>query len=218
MACAPDPVHARRRALLRGIAIAAAAASLPSLPGCGGRTPALPKLGPQDVVLAFGDSLTYGTGARAEESYPAVLAGLINRNVVRSGVPGEQTAGGLARLPDVLAEHGPRLVLLCLGGNDMLRKQPGDAIVANLRAMARLIRGQGRALVLLAVPQPAIFGGAATFYAELAKELDVPLEPSVINDVLRDNGLKSDPIHPNAAGYRKIAEAVAALLRRAGAV
>ena len=188
------------------------------LAACGGGSGKLPPLPSDAVVLAFGDSLTYGTGARAEESYPAVLAGLIGRNVVRSGVPGEQTAGGLARLPDVLAEHEPRLVLLCLGGNDMLRKQPKDAIVANLRSMARLVRGQGRGLVLLAVPQPAIFGGTAAFYAELAKELDVPLEASAINDVLRDNGLKSDPIHPNAAGYRKIAEAVAALLRRAGAV
>ena len=75
---------------------------LASVVGCGAKTPKLGKLAPGDVVVAFGDSLTFGTGANEAESYPAVLAQLISRKVVRAGVPGEQTDGGLARLQGVL--------------------------------------------------------------------------------------------------------------------
>jgi lysophospholipase L1-like esterase len=180
--------------------------------------PQLPRLGPDDVVLAFGDSLTFGTGARDEESYPDVLAGLIQRKVVRAAVPGEVTAQGLRRLSQALDTHRPRILLLCLGGNDMLRRVNDATIVANLRAMIAQARQHGTTVVLLGVPRPALFGGSATFYAELADEYGLAYEGEAINTVLRDPGLKSDPIHPNAQGYRKIAEAIATLLRQRGAL
>ncbi|MDP2252857.1 MAG: GDSL-type esterase/lipase family protein, partial [Thiobacillus sp.] len=91
------------------------------------RVPTLPKLDSHDVIVAFGDSLTHGTGASADTAYPAVLASLTGLAVINAGVPGDTTSSGLARLPAVLEEHRPRLVLLCLGGNDMLRKQPESA-------------------------------------------------------------------------------------------
>lgn len=192
-------------------------AAMLALAGCG-KPPQLPPIGANDVVLAFGDSLTFGTGAAEAESYPIVLGGLIKRNVVRAGVPGEITAQGLQRLPEVLDQHRPKLVVLCLGGNDMLRRIDDSTIAANLREMIRLIRGRGAAVVMLGVPKPALFGGAAKFYADLAAELAVPYEGEIINAVLRDNALKSDPIHPNAQGYRRIAEQLAAFFKKAGAI
>lgn len=193
-------------------------AALALLAACSGKSPKLPRLDASDIVLAFGDSLTFGTGAAETESYPAVLSDLIKRNVVRSGVPGEVTAHGLQRLPEALQSHKPKIVLLCLGGNDMLRRIDDKTIVSNLREMIQLIRRQGAAVVLLGVPKPAIFGGTAAFYADLAKELGVHYEGEIITAVLRDNGLKSDPIHPNALGYRRIAERLAAFLKKSGAV
>ena len=178
----------------------------------------LPLLGPDDVVLAFGDSLTFGTGAREEESYPEVLSGLIGRKVVREGVPGEMTQQGLQRLGRVLEAHKPKILLLCLGGNDMLRRVDDGRIAANLRQMISAARQRGIAVVLLGVPRPVLFGGAATFYAELADESGLVYEAEVLNDVLRDPALKSDPIHPNAAGYRRIAERIAALMKERGAL
>lgn len=188
------------------------------LGGCGGSTPKVAKLATTDVVLAFGDSLTYGTGAKAEESYPAVLSQLLGRNVVRAGVPGEQTAGGLQRLPGALDEHQPRLVIVCLGGNDMLRKGSPAAIEANLRAMLKEIRGRGLDAVLVGVPAPGLITSAPEFYEKLAKEFGVPYEGKIVTSVLYKPDLKSDPIHPNADGYRRMAEAIAKLLRDAGAV
>ncbi|HWQ40269.1 MAG TPA: arylesterase [Burkholderiales bacterium] len=192
--------------------------SLSVLAACGREVPPLPRLGPEDKVLAFGDSLTYGTGAAPQESYPEVLARVIGRTVVASGVPGETTTGGLARLDAVLEEHQPRILLLCLGGNDMLRKVGAATIESNLRKMVEIARRRGIAVVMIAVPEPALFGGTASFYRRIADDFALPLEDEVLNDVLKDNRLKSDPIHPNAEGYRRVAEAIADLLREAGAV
>ena len=185
---------------------------------CGKSTPQLPRLGANDTLLAFGDSLTYGTGAREEESYPAVLQGLIARHVVRAGFPGEVTEQGVQRLPELLDQHHPRLLLLCMGGNDMLQKLDPAATEANLRTMVRMARERGVAVVLIAVPKAELFGGVAEVYAKLAGEFGIPLENQVLKDVLYDRAYKSDQIHPNAEGYRKVAEAVAKLLHRAGAV
>ena len=186
--------------------------------GCGEKVPRLPRLGANDVVVAFGDSLTYGTGAAEDDSYPAVLAQLIGRRVVRAGVPGEVTAQGVQRLPGVLDEYRPRLVIVCLGGNDMLRKMDPSQTKANLGAMLHELRRRGISTVLVGVPKPALLTSAAGFYAELAEEFHVPYEGEVVTNVLYSADMKSDPIHPNAKGYRRMAEALAKLLREAGAV
>jgi lysophospholipase L1-like esterase len=192
------------------LAIAALAA------GCG--QPALPRLTQNDVILAFGDSLTYGTGADAQDSYPEVLAGLISRKVVRDGAPGETTGEGLERLEASLDEHRPKLLLLCMGGNDLLRKVDPIVTEANLRSMIQLARARGVSVVLIGVPEPKLFGGVAPFYGRIADDLDLPLEDDVLPGVLRDNALKSDAIHPNAQGYRRMAEAIAELLQDVGAL
>jgi len=188
------------------------------LAACGEKPPPLPRLGGDDVVLAFGDSLTYGTGAATQEAYPSVLSKLISRQVVGAGVPGETTADGLERLPAVLDDVKPRLLLLCMGGNDMLRKVDSASIESNLRAMVQLAKARGIGVVLIGVPTPQLFGDPPGFYDRIAKEFSLPLEKKVLNDVLFDRSLKSDPIHPNAVGYRRIAQALADLLQKAGAV
>jgi len=191
---------------------------LSAITACGDATPKLPKLASTDVILAFGDSLTYGTGAGESESYPVVLSQLIGRQVVAAGFPGEVTAGGLERLPEVLDEVKPRILLLCMGGNDMLRGTGYAAAEANLRAMIQAAKERGVSVVLIAVPQPALFSGNAPFYETVAHDNGLPLEDSVLKSLMYDNDYKADPIHPNARGYRKMAEAIARLLRKAGAV
>jgi lysophospholipase L1-like esterase len=207
--------HAALSAQHLAVALAALVLTLSS---CGSSTPKLPKLAPTDVILAFGDSLTYGTGAGESESYPVVLSQLIGRRVVAAGFPGEVTAGGLERLPEVLDEVKPRILLLCMGGNDMLRGTGHAAAEANLRAMIQAAKERGISVVLIAVPQPALFSGNAPFYETVARDNGLPLEDSVLKSLMYDNDYKADPIHPNARGYRKMAEAIARLLREAGAV
>jgi lysophospholipase L1-like esterase len=185
---------------------------------CGQKVPRLAPVGPNDVIVAFGDSLTFGTGAAEHESYPAVLAQLLQRNIVRAGVPGETTGGGLARLEHVIDEHRPALMIVCLGGNDMLRKLDETQIRNNLREIITTIKRRGVDVALVGVPKPALITSAPAFYAELAQEFDIPYDGKVVTDVLYRAELKADPIHPNAKGYRRIAEAIAELLKKAGAV
>ena len=182
------------------------------------RAPTLPKLSPDDIIVAFGDSLTHGTGASDATAYPAVLASLIGHTVINAGVPGDTTASGLQRLPAVLSEYKPRLVLLCLGGNDMLKRQPTATTENNLRLLVQTIRASGANVVLIGVPEPKLFGGAPDFYTRVAEDMKLPLERDVFNDVLKDNHLKSDPIHANAAGYHQVAERLAVFLRKTGAL
>lgn len=182
------------------------------------KTVAIPKLSADVVVLAFGDSLTHGTGASEAESYPAQLAAMVGRKVVRAGVPGEVSESGLARLPAALDEHAPKLLILCHGGNDFLRKLPRDKAAENVRAMVRLAQSRGIAVILIGTPEPGLTVSTPAFYAEIAKEFRIPYEGEVMGNVLRSAALKSDTVHPNAAGYRVIAEKLAGLLRKAGAV
>ena len=188
------------------------------LAGCGGELPALTKLPPGAVILAFGDSLTHGSGARTEEAYPAVLAELTGLTVVNRGIPGEVTAKGLARLPVVLDEVRPQLMILCHGGNDMLRKKGTAQAAENIRRMVRLAREHGAQVMLIGVPAPGLLLGTAEFYEPLAEELAAPIEAEALADILSERDFKSDTIHPNAAGYRRLAEAVRDKLREVGAL
>jgi acyl-CoA thioesterase-1 len=192
--------------------------ALGSLTACGARTSPLPRLGADAVVLAFGDSLTFGTGAEPQQSYPAQLEKLIGRKVVSAGVPGELSAEGLARLPSALEEAKPGLVILCHGGNDFLRKLDDVQAASNLRAMVRMAKAQGAQVVLIGVPKPGLLPSPAGFYEDIAKEFKLPYEETALRKILTDNALKADLVHPNAAGYAQLAAAVAALLKKAGAV
>lgn len=199
--------------LLRVLAVLIAALAT----ACG-ESAKLPPLGPDAVVLAFGDSLTYGTGASEAQSYPAQLESLIGRKVVAAGVPGEVSAQALARLPAALEAHRPQLLVLCIGGNDFLRNLGRAQVEANVRRMIFLAQERGAGVLLIGTPEKSLTVTPPGFYAELAKQFRIPYEGDVIGEILRNSELKSDPIHPNARGYRLIAERVAERLRRAGAL
>lgn len=183
------------------------------------KLPQLAKLPEGAVILAFGDSLTRGNGSSAGNDYPSQLQALTGRTVINGGVPGEVSQQGLERLPALLDETQPQLMILTHGANDLLRRLPTDALEANLRAMIRLARERGVQVVMLGVPQPALlFMSGAEIYPRIAHEESVPIDPTTLAGILADGAFKSDPIHPNDAGYRLMAEAVAALLRACGAI
>ncbi len=180
--------------------------------------PKLPRLADRGIILAFGDSITYGTGAAPSQSYPAVLETLTGRRVINAGVPGEITAEGLARLPDVLAREKPDLLILCHGGNDLLRQLDVQQTGKNLRAMIRMAKNENIAVVLISVPSPGIFLKSHALYADIANDHQLPLEENILKTILSNRNLKADHIHPNAAGYRMMARTIQDLLRRSGAI
>jgi acyl-CoA thioesterase-1 len=203
----------RRVALTRGLALAGAWA-LGALTGCGRRTRLGRVVPPGSRVLALGDSLTFGTGATPEASYPTVLAALSGWQIVNAGVPGDTSAQALERLPGLLQEHTPALVLVSIGGNDLLRRLPEADTRANLQRICELAQGAGAQVLLLALPRPSV---AAAFvgshsdhpvYAEVSTALKLPLHAQGWASVLADESLRSDTIHANARGYAHMARSV----------
>ena len=166
------------------------------------------------TVLALGDSLTYGTGASPDTGYPAVLAGLTGWQVVNAGVPGDTSAQALQRLPALLDEHKPALVLVSIGGNDLLRRLPEADTRANVQRICELARDAGAQVMLLAVPRPslaAVVTGTPDdhpMYAEVAQALQLPLQAGGWAAVLGDASLRADTIHANAQGYAQMARRV----------
>ena len=182
--------------------------------GCG-RHGKIRQLSKSSVVVAFGDSLTFGTGADAATSYPSVLAKLLQCRVVNAGVPGEVTSSGRQRLQSVLEKEKADLVILCHGGNDMVQKQDEGATIRNLDAMISLAKHSGADVVLIGVPTPEYLLKVPGFYQELAKKHGIPLDSDTVAEILSTSALRNDHMHPNAAGYKRMAESISVLIRNA---
>lgn len=166
------------------------------------------------VILAFGDSLTYGYGASMQESYPKRLQYLLGREVINAGVPGEVSAEGLKRLPKLLEQHNPALLILCHGGNDILQKKEMSELRANLEKMILLAKSKSTEVILIAVPEFGLLRlTPPSLYHELSEQYSLPIEEDILPDLLHDNRYKSDLIHPNADGYEKMAKAVEKVVR-----
>lgn len=205
----------RRRACLFGLA------ALPLLAACSPK-PGGKAMPPGSKVLALGDSITHGTGASPGEDWPSLLAARTGWQIENAGVPSDTTAGALQRLPALLEQHRPALVIVELGGNDFLRRRPQAQVKEDLRRILQLIRAQGAQAVLVAVPELSLMAlvasrpGDAPIYAELAGEEQVPLVAEVLSEVLGRPEWRADQIHPNAAGYAALADGLAQGLQSLG--
>ncbi len=166
------------------------------------------------VILAFGDSITYGYGVKKDFSYPSQLAKKTGLHVINAGVSGEESSEGLIRLPKTL-EHKPDLVILFHGGNDILRKRSHEQLKKNLIKMVRLIQKSGAEVILVGVPGFDLFGfETLPLYYEVAEETGVILEDKVLSYIESKHALKSDNIHPNKKGYEMITDTLIKLLQR----
>ncbi|MGE6293121.1 GDSL-type esterase/lipase family protein [Aeromonas media] len=186
------------------------------LAACG--EPGFRPLAAGETILAFGDSLTGGRGVNPAQSYPSVLASLSGHPVINGGVSGELSRAGRARLPGLLAEHRPALVILLEGGNDILRGSGEGALKANLAAMIEAVQGSGAQVLLVAVPRKSLFADGAPLYGELAEQYGLVLDNDSLGELLRTPGLKSDAVHLNAQGYGALAERLHRLLQARGAL
>ncbi|MDR1976799.1 MAG: arylesterase [Campylobacteraceae bacterium] len=171
---------------------------------------------PQEaVILAFGDSITAGFGAKDGESYPARLSAMLNMRVINAGISGEDSRGGLLRLPSLLEEINPDIVILCHGGNDILRRYDPQETKQNLTKMINLIQNKNAALIFVGVPSlNGFLVGTNDMYDELAKEFNLIYDGSTLSQIVKSPALKSDQVHPNGDGYYLLAENLAKLFNR----
>ena len=166
------------------------------------------------TIVCFGDSITFGTGADQNASYPSALAQILNRPVVNAGVSGDITADAIARLErDVLSQH-PFLVIIELGGNDYMHGVPRHVTVSNLEAIVTRIKKSGAKIFLCDIGSGMALGEYSVAFEDLCRRTGTIFIPGVMRGVLDDDTKKSDEIHPNAAGYQIIAQRIADVLKQ----
>lgn len=174
-------------------------------------------LSKESTILAFGDSLTAGYGASKGKDYPSQLQRLSGIKVINAGISGEISADGLKRLPELLQQYKPQVVILCHGGNDILRKKSMYQLQENLRQMIILSQNNGAEVLLVAVPNLGLLGfSPLSQYEVLADEYELMFAEDVLSDVLGTNQLKSDRVHPNDKGYKVMAQRFYEILSNEG--
>lgn len=164
-------------------------------------------------IVAFGDSLIAGVGASPGNDLVSRLVDQIGEPIANLGVSGNTTSDGVARL-DVLDQYDPKVVLVLLGGNDVIQNVPLAETRANLSTIITNIQDRGAVVLLLGVRGGLLADGdVAAMYESLANEHGTAFIPDVLRNVFGRPQLMSDPIHPNDAGYEKISERVAPVLQ-----
>jgi acyl-CoA thioesterase-1 len=177
-------------------------------------------------LLVLGDSLSAAHNIPIESGWVHLLETRIEqskhpRPIVNASISGETTAGGLARLPKLLAANKPALVVIELGANDGLRGLPLDEIKHNLDSMIRASRDAGAAVVLIGIELPINYGpqyrdGLRAIYRDLAAEFNLPFVPFLLDGVaLNPDLMQDDGLHPKAAGEPKVLDNVWPAIERA---
>lgn len=163
-------------------------------------------------IVAFGDSLVYGTGS-SSGGFIKLAADKLHAPIVNLGVPGDTTAQGLVRIGE-LDQYHPKVVLLLLGGNDYLRRVPQAQTLENLSKLIENIQSRGAVVLLLGVRGGLLQDNFAPMYEDLAKKYHTAYVPDVLDGLLGNQTLMSDEVHPNDAGYALIASRVAPVLQK----
>jgi len=169
------------------------------------RFPIVNKIPIGETIVAFGDSLTYGTGAPNDQSYPMQLSQLIGEEVINLGVPGDTSANALIRVTDVLAKN-PRIVILTIGGNDLKNGIEKKIAFKNIKNIITALQDNGALVIIGGIDIPLFGRGFGSGYRNLAKDTGSLLVPNVLKDIIGKPELMSDSIHPNSKGYQIMAE------------
>ncbi len=161
-----------------------------------------------NTIVAFGDSLVVGYGATEGNDFVSVLSASLGVPIENFGKNGDTSGDALARIDTVLARD-PGLVILLVGGNDFLKKVPIETTEENIRSIASQFEANGTVVVLVGVRGGLLSDPFAPMYASIAKDYDLSYIPNILSGLLGNSAYMSDAIHPNDAGYTRIAERLA---------
>jgi len=166
-----------------------------------------------DRVIAFGDSLVEGVGASIGGDLVSLLSARVGVPIVNAGRRGDTTASALARLDPAVLSQNPRVVIVVLGGNDVLRRLPQAETFSNLESIVGRIRGRGAAVILVGLSFGVFPDTYGNGYENLAHRTASGLVPDVLAGILGHADLMADQIHPNDRGYRMMADRIEPALR-----
>lgn len=176
-----------------------------------GPAPARPTSG--ERIIAFGDSLVQGVGASHGRDVVSILSRRLGVPIVNAGRSGDTTGAALTRLDSSVLSRNPRIVIVLLGGNDMLRRVPRATTFANLDAIVSRIRARGAAVILVSVELGFGTGADGRAYEELASRTSSALVRDILDGIFGRQALMSDGIHPNDRGYEMMADRIEPALK-----
>lgn len=159
-------------------------------------------------IIAFGDSLVQGIGASRANDWVSLLSSRRNLTIINQGKKEDTTRTALARLDVDALRHDPLLVILLLGGNDIIFRIPKKETFFNLGSMIDRIQDHGADVLLVGVRGGIVADAFEGQFQSLAEKKGVPFIPNILEDILGDPMLMADPLHPNDAGYRMIADRI----------
>jgi acyl-CoA thioesterase-1 len=159
-------------------------------------------------IICFGDSITFGYGVASAEDYPTALAKLVTIPVINMGIDGDTSIEALKRLESDVLERDPLLVIIEFGGNDFLRKIPQDVTLKNVKEMVEKIQARGAMAAVVDISAGMFLAEYRRAFDKLAKEKGALYIPSIFSGIITNPRLKSDFIHPNAEGYKLIAQRI----------
>jgi acyl-CoA thioesterase-1 len=157
------------------------------------------------IIICFGDSLTFGTGASKGMDYPSQLAKMLGRPVLNKGIPGDTTSSALLRLRRDVLSKNPDIVLITLGINDLINGVPTDIALGNLKQIVQTIQNQGARVIIGGLSFPEIDRRLGKGFRDLARQTGAVLVSDIFTAIADNPVLMSDPIHPNNYGYRIVA-------------
>jgi len=159
-------------------------------------------------IICFGDSITFGYGAQSGEDYPTVLSKMIQLPVINAGIDGDITTEALKRIDSDVLERDPLLVIIEFGGNDFLRKIPKEVTVENIKKMVEQVQAKGAMAAIVDISAGIFFAEYRAAFSALAKEKKAIFIPRLLSGIITNPQLKSDFLHPNAEGYKIIAQRI----------
>ena len=164
------------------------------------------------AIVAFGDSLTAGSGAPKGSSYPDYLGELLGWPVMNLGLSGELAVHAPERLKDVLV-YQPYMVLIEFGANDFMQQRSTKDAVTAVQQIVEAVQQAGAIAVIIDTGGPGM-GGYTKAYRKLAKEKKALFVPGILGGIFTKRDLKSDSVHPNAQGYKIVAERVHKVIKK----
>ena len=160
------------------------------------------------AIICFGDSLTFGYGANPGEDYPTALSKMTNIPVFNAGIDGDTTVEALKRLDSDIFYRDPLLVIIEFAGNDFLKKIPPEVTMNNIRTMVDKIQANGAMVAIVDISAGVLLGEYYKVFYKMAREKNAIFIPRLLSGIITNPNLKSDFIHPNAEGYRMIAQKI----------
>jgi len=167
-----------------------------------------------ESIICFGDSITFGYGANPGEDYPTALSKMVKLEVINAGVDGDTSFSALERLEQDVLSKNPRLVIVEFCGNDFLKKIPKETTIKNLGEVIDRIQAKGIMVALVDISAGLFFREYRAAFKKLAEEKQAIFIPVVLYKIITNPVMKSDFFHPNARGYKIIADRIYNAIRR----